>query len=113
MRITTRLGLISFVSAGVLVAMAVAVLGSGLAFRKARNDYALANEIKIGVMECQSCPYPYFLHREVRLQEQWFLHEAAAEALLGKASARLRAGADHAGLERLHLGAPGGNGKGR
>ena len=103
MRIATRLNLISTIVMAALVVLASILVWSFLEFKDAKNDYILAEAIKVNFFERTSFRDQYFLYRENRVRDQWYKNKEASDRLLLQAEAQFHNGEDHKILERLRI----------
>ncbi|MCK9199796.1 MAG: EAL domain-containing protein [Gallionella sp.] len=101
MRITTRLRIISIVTVAALVVLAPVLVWSFTEFKSAKNDYVLANAIKVNSFERASFRDQYFLYREDRARMQWDNSKETADRLLHQAGMQFRREEDRQVLERL------------
>jgi len=99
-RVTTRLSLLSALSLGVLAALVAAAAWSVLAFRRAKADYGVANDLKVAILESNSVRDQYFLYREDRHRDQWLQVQGRTGALVARAEERAL---DPRDQERLDL----------
>jgi diguanylate cyclase (GGDEF)-like protein/PAS domain S-box-containing protein len=100
-RITTRLRIISSCTIVALIILAPILIWASIEFRSAKNDYALAEAIKINFFERAAFRDQYFLYREDRARVQWDKNKEAADSLLDQAKIQFHDEADRQNLERL------------
>lgn len=103
MRVTTRLSLLSALSMAVLAALFAAAAWSVLAFRQAKADYGVANDLKVAVLESNSVRDQYFVYREERHREQWLQVQGRTEALMERALERVKDPRDRERLDQMRL----------
>ncbi len=108
MRITTRLRIISTVTAAALVVLAPVLIWSFLEFKSANNDDSLADAISAGFSERTSFSGQYFLYREGRIQAQWDKSNKAIDRLLRQAEVQFHSEKERQVLERLRRNMEGG-----
>jgi PAS domain S-box-containing protein len=101
MRITTRLRIISTCTIAALVVLVPILIKSFVEFKEAKNDYILANAIKVNFFERASFRDQYFLFREERAREQWDKSKETADRLLHQANTQFHGEEDRQALERL------------
>lgn len=101
MRITTRLRLTSTVTIVALVVLTPVLIWSFIAFKNAKNDYVLADTIKVNFFERASFRDQYFLYREDRARTLWEKNKETADDLLRQANIQFHREDDRHILERL------------
>ncbi len=101
MRITTRLIRTATVTVAALAVLAPIVIWSVIEFKNAKNDYILANAIKVNFFERALFRDQYFLYREDRARMQWEKSKETADSLLRQAGSQLQHEEDQQVLERL------------
>ncbi|WP_051604063.1 sensor histidine kinase [Methylobacter tundripaludum] len=101
MRITTRLRITSTVTVVALVILAPILIWSFVEFKNAKNDYLLADTIKVNFFERASFRDQYFLYREERARMLWEKNKEAADQLLHQANSQFHREQDRLNLERL------------
>ena len=101
MRITTRLRIISTVTAAALAVLVPVLIWSFLEFNSASSDDSLADAISVGSSERTSFSGQYFLYREDRLRAQWDESNEAIGRMLRQAEAQFHSEQDRQILERL------------
>ncbi len=101
MRITTRLKITSTITIAALSVLVPIVTWSLVEFKTAKNDYLLANTIKVNFFERASFRDQYFLYREDWARTQWENNKRAADSLLLQAKAQFHHKEDQRVLERL------------
>jgi len=102
MRITTRLRITSTVTIVALVVLAPILIWSLIEFKNAKNDYILADAIKVNFFERASFRDQYFLYREDRARTLWENNKETADQLLLQANAQFHHEEDQYILERMH-----------
>lgn len=102
MRITTRLKITSIVTISALAVLASVLAWSLLEFKSAKNNYVLADAIKVNFFERASFRDQYFLYREDRARRQWDKSYETAEQLLLQAESQFHDEQNRQILERLH-----------
>jgi signal transduction histidine kinase len=101
MRITTRLRNTSNVTIVALVVLAPVLVWSFIEFKNAKNDYVLADTIKVNFFERASFRDQYFLYREDRARMQWEKSKETADQLLSQANSQFHREQDRHILERV------------
>ncbi|HEY8099011.1 MAG TPA: PAS domain S-box protein [Methylobacter sp.] len=101
MRITTRLRITSTVTIVALVVLAPVLVWSFIEFKNAKNDYILADTIKVNFFERASFRDQYFLYREDRARTLWEKNKETADQLLLQANIQFHREEDQLVLERL------------
>lgn len=101
MRITTRLKITSTVTIAAFVVLAPITIWSFIEFKNAKNDYVLANSIKVNFFERASFSDQYFLYREDRAWMQWEKNKEMSDSLLMQANSQFYRKEDQHILERL------------
>ena len=101
MRISTRLKIISTVTLAALVVLAPVLIWSFIEFKSAKNDYVLADLIKVNSFEHAAFRDQYFLYREDRAHKQWDSSNETADRLLRQAKIQFHGEEDRQALERL------------
>ncbi|MFI3158363.1 MAG: PAS domain-containing protein [Methylococcaceae bacterium] len=101
MRITTRLRITSTVTIAALVVLAPVLIWSLLEFKSAKNNYVLADAIKVNFFECASFRDQYFLYREDRARTLWDNSYETAGQLLLQADSQFLGEQNQLVLERL------------
>jgi signal transduction histidine kinase len=101
MRITTRLRITSTATIVSLIVLAPVLIWSFVEFKNAKNDYVLADTIKVNFFERASFRDQYFLYREDRAQTQWKKNKETADQLLHQAKTQFHREQDQLVLERL------------
>ncbi len=104
MRVTTRLKLTSMMTVAAIVALAPLLIWSLVEFRAAKNDYFLADAIRINFYERVAFRDEYYLYREERTRTLWEANKEASDRLLQQAFTQFGAKADLQTLERLRKG---------
>ncbi len=102
MRITTRLRIISIATAISLAVLASILFWSFIEFKSAKNNYFLADAIKINFFERASFRDQYFLYREDRAHAQWDQSKKTADHLLSQANLQFYDEENRKILEHLH-----------
>ncbi|TAN65902.1 MAG: PAS domain S-box protein [Methylobacter sp.] len=102
MRIATRLRITSTVTIFSLIVLASVLTWSLLEFKSAKNDYVLADAIKVNFFESASFRDQYFLYREDRARVLWDESKDTAEQLLLQADQQFYGALNRQALERLH-----------
>lgn len=102
MRITTRLRITSAITLSALVVLASVLAWSLLEFKSAKNNYVLADAIKVNFFERVSFRDQYFLYREDRARRLWDKSYETAAQLLLQADSQFHGEQNQQVLERLH-----------
>ncbi len=101
MRITTRLRITSTATIVALVVLAPILVWSLIEFKNAKNDYILADTIKVNFFERASFRDQYFLYREDRARTLWENNKETADQLLLQANIQFHHEEDQYVLERM------------
>ncbi len=101
MRITTRLKVTSTATIVVLLVLIPLVIWSFIEFKNAKNNYVLANTLKVNALERASFGDQYFLYREDRAKAQWEENKKIADEILHQANNQFHREQDQRILERL------------
>lgn len=101
MRFSTRLRIMSSVTITALVVLAPVLVWSLVEFRGAKNDYDLADAIKVNFFERAAFRDQYFLYREDRARAQWVNSSETAKRLLRQAEIQFHDEEDRQVLEHL------------
>ena len=101
MRIVTRLRIVATVTVVAWIVLMPILIWSMLEFRNARNDLALADEIKANFFRRAEFRDQYFLYREDRLRANWENNKAISDRLLRQARVQFHRAEDLQALERL------------
>ncbi|MFA7243284.1 MAG: PAS domain S-box protein [Sulfuricellaceae bacterium] len=101
MRITTRLRLLSSITLAALFFLTPVVVWSFIEFNRAKNDYLLADTIKVNFFERASFGDQYFLYREDRARMQWDKSKEMSDSLLHQARIQFHDEESLQTLERL------------
>ncbi len=102
MRITTQLQITSKITVAAFVVLVPVLIWSFVEFKRAKNDYILADAIKVNFFERASFRDQYFLYREDRARIQWDKNKEIADHLLSQANSQFHNEQDRQVLERLH-----------
>ena len=101
MRVSTRLKLISILTLAASIVLAPLLIWSLIEFRDAKNDYILADAIRVNFFERAAYRNQYFLYREDRIRKFWDVNKEASDRLLQQALIRFEAQEDKQTLQRL------------
>ena len=101
MRITTRLRIISIVTIAAFIVLAPILVWSFIEFSGAKNDYTLADAIKVNFFERSSFRDQYFLYREDRARDLWYKSKETSDQLLHQAEFQFHDRAYRETLEHL------------
>jgi diguanylate cyclase (GGDEF)-like protein/PAS domain S-box-containing protein len=101
MRVTTQLRITSTVTIAALILLAAVLIGSFIEFKSAKNDYILADAVKVNFFERASFGDQYFLYREDRARLLWDQKNEKADRLLRQADIQFQGGKNQKILERL------------
>jgi signal transduction histidine kinase/HAMP domain-containing protein len=101
MRIATRLRIISGVTTALLLVLAPVLVWSSIEFKKAKDDFVLADAIQDNLFERDSFRDQYFLYREERARLQWEQGKKKIEGLLRQARLQFKDESETDILDRL------------
>jgi PAS domain S-box-containing protein len=94
MRIITRLKVISHILTAALVILTPVLVWSFLQFKSAKNDYLLAEKIRINFLERSALRDQYLLYREDQLHLLWDSNKVISDQLLIEARRQFRRSSD-------------------
>lgn len=101
MRVTTRLKLISSITIAAIVALTPLLIWSLVEFSDAKDDYVLADAIRINFYERVAYRDEYYLYREERIRKLWQTNKELSDRLVQQALTQVEDKEDLQTLERL------------